>query len=74
MKYINFILSALMWLSMLASFIAGAFLIVSGLKIAYSELILINERLTNSLICVGIGGLILKFVILMIQDIASDND
>lgn len=74
MKYIKFILSALMWISLLVSFISGIFLVVSGIKIAYSELILINEPLTNSLICIGIGGLILRFVVLMIKGIASDND
>lgn len=74
MKYIKFILSALMWISLLVSFISGIFLVVSGIKLAYSELILINEHLTNSLICIGIGGLILRFVVLMIKDIASDND
>lgn len=74
MKYIKFILSTLMWISLLVSFISGIFLIVSGIKLAYSELILINERLTNSLICIGIGGLILRFVVLMIKGIASDND
>lgn len=74
MKYVRFILSTLMWVSLLVSFIVGAFLVVSGIKIAYSELILINERLTNSLICVGIGGLFLRFVILIIQGIASEND
>ena len=73
-KYVKFILLALMWISLLVSFIVGAFLVVSGIKMAYSELVLINERLTNSLICVGIGGLILRFVILIIQGIASKND
>ena len=74
MKYVNFIILTLMWVSLVLSFIAGTFLVVSGLKIAYSELILINERLTNSLICTGIGCLILRFVILIINGIASDND
>jgi hypothetical protein len=74
MKYVKFILSTLMWISILVSFIFGIFLIVSGIKIAYSELILINESLTNSLICIGIGSLILRFVVLMIKGITSEND
>lgn len=74
MKYIKFILSTLIWISLLVSFISGIFLIVSGIKIAYSELILINEPLTNSLICIGIGCLFLRFVVLMIKGIVSDND
>jgi hypothetical protein len=74
MKYVKFILSTLIWISLLVSFISGIFLIVSGIKIAYSELILINESLTNSLICIGIGSLILRFVVLMIKSIVSEND
>jgi hypothetical protein len=74
MKYVRFILSTLMWISLLVSFISGIFLIVSGIKIAYSELILINESLTNSLICIGIGSLILRFVVLMIKGVISEND
>jgi hypothetical protein len=63
-----------MWISLLVSFISGIFLIVRGIKIAYSELILINESLTNSLICIGIGSLILRFVVLMIKGVISEND
>ena len=73
-KYVKFILLALMWISLLVSFIVGAFLVVSGIKMAYSELVLINEPLTNSLACIGMGGLILRFVLLIIQGIASKND
>lgn len=71
MKYVRFILSTLMWISMLLSFIAGAFLFISGIKMVYSELELINSSLTNGLVCIVMGGLILRFVILMIQGIIS---
>ena len=59
---------------MLLSFIAGAFLFISGIKMVYSELILINEPLTVGLVCIIIGGLILNFVRLMIQGIVLKND
>lgn len=74
MKYIKFILSTLMWISLLLSFIAGAFLFISGIKMVYSELVLINSLLTNGLVCIVIGGLIVRFVILMIQGVLSEND
>lgn len=74
MKYVKFILLTLMWLSLFLSFIAGAFLFISGIKIVYSELVLINAPLTNGLVCIIMGGLILRFVILMIQGIISEND
>ena len=74
MKYVKFIVITLMWVSLIVSFIAGAFLVISGIKVAYSELILLNEPLTNSLICISIGSLILRFVILIIKGITTDND
>lgn len=74
MKYIKFILSTLMWLSLLLSFIAGMFLFISGIKMVYSELMLINEPLTSGLACIIMGGLILRFVILIIQGVLSEND
>lgn len=74
MKYIKFILSALMWISMLLSFIAGAFLFISGIKMIYSELMLINASLTTGLVCIIMGGLILRFVLLIIQGVISEND
>lgn len=74
MKYVRFILLTLMWVSLLLSFIAGAFLFISGIKMVYSELILINEPLTVGLVCIIIGGLILNFVRLMIQGIVLNND
>lgn len=73
MKYIKFILLTLMWVSLLLSFIAGVFLTISGIKIVYSELELINAPLTNGSVCIIIGGLILRFVILIIQGIVSEN-
>lgn len=72
-KYVKFILLTLMWISLLVSFISGAFLIISGIKMIYSELILINAPLTNGLVCIVIGGLILRFVILIIQGVVSEN-
>lgn len=69
MKYVRFILSTLMWISLLLSFIGGAFLFISGIKMIYSELILINSPLTNGLICIVMGGLILRFIMLIIQGI-----
>lgn len=74
MKYVRFILLTLMWISLLVSFISGAFLIISGIKMIYSELILINAPLTNGLVCIVIGGLLLRFVILIIQGVLSEND
>jgi hypothetical protein len=74
MKYVRFILLTLMWVSLLLSFIAGMFLVTSGITTVYSELVLINSLLTNGLICTIIGGLILRFVISMIQDVLSEND
>jgi hypothetical protein len=74
MKYIKFILSTLMWISLLLSFIGGAFLFISGIKMVYSELELINSSLTNGLVCIIMGGLILRFVVLMIKGITSEND
>ena len=74
MKYIKFILSTLMWISLLLSFTFGAFLTISGIKIVYSELVLINAPLTNGLVCIIMGGLILRFVILMVQGIVLKND
>lgn len=74
MKYIKFTLLTLMWVSLLLSFIAGIFLFISGIKIVYSELVLINSSLTNGLVCIIIGGLILRFVMLIIEGIVSEND
>lgn len=74
MKYVRFILSTLMWISLLLSFISGAFLFISGIKMIYSELVLINSPLTNGLVCIVMGGLILRFVVLIIQGILSEND
>lgn len=74
MKYVRFILLTLMWISLLLSFISGAFLIISGIKMIYSELILINAPLTNGLVCIVIGGLLLKFVTLIIQGVVSEDD
>ena len=74
MKYVKFILSTLMWISLLLSFIAGAFLFISGIKIVYSELMLINSLLTSGLVFIIMGGLILRFVILIIQGVISEND
>lgn len=74
MKYVKFILLTLMWISLLLSFISGAFLFISGIKMVYSELMLINSLLTNGLICTIIGGLILRFIILIIQGVISEND
>ena len=74
MKYVRLILLTLMWISLLLSFIAGAFFFISGIKMMYSELILINSPLTNGLVCIVMGGLILRFVVLLIQGIISEND
>lgn len=74
MKYVKFILLTLMWVSLLLSFIAGMFLVVSGIKMVYSELMLINSLLTTGLVCIIIGGLILRFVISIIQGVLSEND
>lgn len=74
MKYVKFILSTLMWISLFLSFIAGAFLFISGIEMVYSELVLINAPLTNGLVCIIMGGLILRFVILMVQGIVLKND
>jgi hypothetical protein len=40
----------------------------------YSELMLINSLLTSGLVFIIMGGLILRFVILMIQGVISEND
>lgn len=74
MKYVKFILLTLMWIPLLLSFISGAFLFISGIKMVYSELELINSPLTNGLLCIIMGGLILRFVILIIQGVVSEND
>lgn len=74
MKYVRFILSTLMWISLLLSFIAGAFFFISGIKMVYSELELINSPLTNGSVCIVMGGLILRFVISIIQGVISEND
>lgn len=74
MKYVKFILSTLMWISLLLSFISGAFLFISGIKMIYSELMLINSLLTTGLVCIIMGGLILRFVLLIIQGVISEND
>lgn len=74
MKHVKFILSTLMWISLLLSFIAGAFLFISGIEMVYSELELINSPLTNGLLCIVMGALILRFVILIIQGVISEND
>lgn len=74
MKYVRFTLSTLMWVCFLLSFIAGAFFFISGIKMVYSELILINSSLTNGLVCIVMGSLILRFVVLLIQGIISEND
>ena len=73
MKYVKFILSTLMWISLLLSFIAGAFLFISGIKMVYSELMLINSLLTSGLVFIIMGGLILRFVILMIQGVILEK-
>lgn len=74
MKYVKFILLTLMWLSLFLSFIAGAFLFISGIEMVYSGLELINSPLTNGLFCIVMGGLILRFVVLIIQGTISEND
>lgn len=74
MKYVRFILLTLMWICFLLSFIAGAFLFITGIRMVYSELILINAILTSGLVCIVIGGLILRFVISMIQGVLAEND
>ena len=74
MKYVKFILSTLMWISLLLSFISGAFLFISGIKAVCSELMLINASLTAGLVCIVMGGLILRFVILMIQGICEHDN
>lgn len=74
MKYVKFILLTLMWVCFLLSFIAGAFLFISGIKMVYSELELINSPLTNGSVCIVMGGLILRFVVLIIQGTISEND
>lgn len=74
MKYVRLILLTLMWVCLLLSFIAGAFLFISGIKMVYSELELINSPLTNGLFCIVMGGLILRFVVLIIQGTISEND
>lgn len=74
MKYVRFTLLTLMWISLLLSFISGMFLFISGIKIVYSELVLINSSLTNGLVCIIIGGLFLRFVMLMFKGILSEND
>lgn len=73
-KCVRFILLTLMWISLLLSFIAGAFLFISGIKMVYSELMLINSLLTSGLVCIVMGGLILRFVILIIQGVVLEND
>jgi hypothetical protein len=74
MKYVRFILSTLMWICLLLSFIGGAFLFITGIRMVYSELMLINSLLTSGLVCIVMGGLILRFVISIIQGILSEND
>lgn len=74
MKYVRFILLTLMWVCFLLSFIFGAFLFISGIKMVYSELELINSSLTNGLLCIVMGCLILRFVISMIQGVVLEND
>lgn len=73
-KYVKFILLTLMWISLLLSFIAGAFLFISGIEMVYSELELINSSLTNGSLCIVVGCLILRFVVLTIQGTISEND
>jgi hypothetical protein len=74
MKYVRFILSTLMWVCLLLSFIGGVFLFITGIRMVYSELILINAILTSGLVCIVMGGLILRFVISIIQGVLSEND
>jgi hypothetical protein len=73
-KYVRFTLLTLMWISLLLSFIVGAFLFISGIKMVYSELVLINSPLTNGLLSIVVGGLILRLVMLIIQGTISEND
>jgi hypothetical protein len=74
MKYVRFILSTLMWICLLLSFIGGVFLFITGIRMVYSELILINAILTSGLVCIVMGGLILRFIISIIQGVLSEND
>ena len=69
MKYVKFILLTLMWVCLLLSLIAGAFLFIIGIRMVYSELMLINAILTSGLACIVMGGLILRFVISIIQGV-----
>lgn len=74
MKYVRLTLLTLMWICFLLSFIAGAFLFITGIRMVYSELILINAILTSGLVCIVMGGLILRFVISIIEGVLSEND
>lgn len=74
MKYFKWFTIFIMFIGGLVSTIFALFLLTSGIKMIYSELLLINETLTNGTLLIIIGGSILMFYYQLIKNMTFKND
>ena len=63
-----------MFIGGLVSTIFALFLLTSGIKMIYSELLSINETLTTGILLIIIGGSVLMFYYQLIKNITFKND
>lgn len=74
MKYFEWFVIFIMFIGGLVSTIFALFLLTSGIKMIYSELLSINETLTTGILLIIIGGNVLMFYYQLIKNITFKND
>jgi hypothetical protein len=74
MKYFEWFIRFIIFISFLVTTIFALFLFITGIKLVYSELQLINETLTNGVILTIIGGGVLIFWFQIIKNITLKDD
>lgn len=74
MKYFKWFSIFLMFIGFLGSTAFALFLFINGIKMIYSELLLINKTLTNGIILTIIGGSVLIIYYQLIKNITLNND
>lgn len=74
MKYFEWFVIFIMFIGGLVSTIFALFLLTSGIKMIYSELLSINETLTTGILLIIIGGSVLMFYYQLIKNITFKND
>ena len=74
MKYFKWFVIFIMFIGGLVSTIFALFLLTSGIKMIYSELLSINETLTTGILLIIIGGSVLMFYYQLIKNITFKND